>query len=39
VLTRLDQGPGWTLDVQRARRAGDGGGGNDAIDAAAERAA
>jgi hypothetical protein len=39
VVTRLDQGPGWTLDVVRPRTAVDVGGGNGAVGAAQERVA
>ena len=39
VVTRLDQGPGWTLDVSRPRMVGDVVGSNEAIGAAPEQVA
>jgi hypothetical protein len=36
VVTRLDQGPGWTLDVVRPRSGGAMAGGNEAAGAAPE---
>jgi hypothetical protein len=39
VVTRLDQGPGWTLDVSRPRMVGDVVGANEAIGAAPEQVA
>jgi hypothetical protein len=37
VVTRLREGPGWTLDVVRPRKASDGVGGDEATCAAPER--